>query len=160
MNPYALFNSQVDWEVARWAKLCGLTLTKFLDLLSINGVHEKLGLSYRNSRELNKIINKQLPGHPKFRCEQIVVSGEAFNVFYWDIIECVKALYGNLDFADFLVFAPECHYADKEQTVQLFHDMHTGKWWWDTQKKLDQCKLGATIIPIIISSDKTQVMMF
>ncbi|KAG1895817.1 uncharacterized protein F5891DRAFT_1130501 [Suillus fuscotomentosus] len=150
----------VDWEVARWAKLCGPTSTAFLDLLSINRVHEKLGLSYKNSRELNKIIDKQLPGRPKFRHEQIVISGEAFDIFYRDIIECVKALYGDPDFADFLVFAPEHHYADKEQTVQLFHDMHTGKWWWDTQKKLDQRKPGATIIPIIISSDKTQVTMF
>ncbi|KAG1831329.1 hypothetical protein EV424DRAFT_1470100 [Suillus variegatus] len=160
MNPYAPFNSQVDWEVARWAKLCGSTSTAFSDLLSINGVHEKLGLSYKNSRELNKIINKQLPGHPKFRREQIVVSGEAFDIFYRDVIKCVKALYGDPYFADFLVFAPERHYADKEQAVQLFHDMHTGKWWWDTQKKLDQRKPGATIIPIIISSDKTQVTMF
>ncbi|KAG2096551.1 uncharacterized protein F5147DRAFT_656609 [Suillus discolor] len=69
------------------------------NLLSINGVHEKLGLSYKNSRKLNKIIDKQLPGHPK------------------DVIKCVKALYGDMDFADFLVFAPECHYADKEQTI-------------------------------------------
>ncbi|KAG1895712.1 uncharacterized protein F5891DRAFT_1130506 [Suillus fuscotomentosus] len=160
MNPYAPFNSQVDWEVAQWAKLCGPTSTTFSNLLSINRAHEKLGLSYKNSRELNKIIDKQLPGRPKFRCEQIVVSGKAFDIFYRDVIECVKALYGDLDFADFLVFAPECHYADKEKTVQLFHDMHTGKWWWDNQKKLDQRKLGATIIPIIISSDKTQVTKF
>ncbi|KAG2148156.1 uncharacterized protein EDB93DRAFT_1240504 [Suillus bovinus] len=143
MNPYAPFNSRVDWEVARWAKLCGPTSTAFLDLLTINGVHEKLGLSYKNSRELNKIIDKQLPGRPKFRREQIVIAGEAFDIFYRDIIECVKALYGDPDFADFLVFSPEHHYADKEQT-----------------KKLDQCKPGATIILIIISSDKTQVTMF
>ncbi|KAH7906612.1 hypothetical protein BJ138DRAFT_1015943, partial [Hygrophoropsis aurantiaca] len=36
----------------------------------------------------------------------------------------------------------------------MYHDLHTGKWWWDTQKP------GATIIPIILSSDKTQVTMF
>ncbi|KAG2066512.1 hypothetical protein BDR04DRAFT_1129979 [Suillus decipiens] len=125
------------------SKLCGPTSTTFSDLLSINRVHEKLGLSYKNSRELNKIVNKQLSGCPKFRHEQIVVSGEAFDVFYRDVIKCVKALYGDPDFADFLVFTPEHHYADKEQT-----------------KKLDQCKLDATIIPIIISSDKTQVTMF
>ncbi|KAG1820104.1 hypothetical protein EV424DRAFT_1472488 [Suillus variegatus] len=143
MNPYAPFNSQVDWEVARWAKLCGPTSTSIFGLTQYQRiVHEKLGLSYKNSRELNKIIDKQLPGRPK------------------ECIECVKALYGDPDFADFLVFTPERHYADKEQTVQLFHDMHTGKWWWNTQKKLDQRKPGATIIPIIISSDKTQVTMF
>ncbi|KAG1847683.1 hypothetical protein DFJ58DRAFT_717167 [Suillus subalutaceus] len=148
-NPYAPFNSRVDWEIARWAKLRGPTSTAFSDLLGINEVHEKLGLSYKHSKELNKIIDKQLPGRPKFRREQIVVTGEAFDIFYRDVIECILP--------DFLVFAPEHHYADKEQTVQLFHDMHTGEWWWDTQKKLDQRKPGATIIPIIISSDKTQV---
>jgi hypothetical protein len=71
---------------------------------------------------------------------------------------------------------PERHYADEDETVRLFHDMHTGKWWWDTQvrcidyiyhtilmilqKKLDQHSPGGTIIPIIISSDKTQVTLF
>ncbi|KAG2341299.1 hypothetical protein BDR05DRAFT_949884 [Suillus weaverae] len=45
--------------------------------------------------------------------------------------------------------------------------MHTGKWWWETQtsllnvlKKLDAQQPGGTIVPIIISSDKTQVTMF
>ncbi|KAG1861507.1 hypothetical protein DFJ58DRAFT_839656 [Suillus subalutaceus] len=37
-NPYAPFCSQMDWEVAQWAKLCGPSSTAFLDLLSIDGV--------------------------------------------------------------------------------------------------------------------------
>jgi hypothetical protein len=31
------------------------------------------------------------------------------------------------------VFKPERHYADADKTVRLFHDMHTGRWWWGTQ---------------------------
>ena len=56
--------------------------------------------------------------------------------------------------------------------------MHTGRWWWDTQvcrtpefselcscfylpqKEIEKRKPGATIIPIIISSDKTQLTVF
>ncbi|KAG2110204.1 uncharacterized protein F5147DRAFT_651860 [Suillus discolor] len=38
--------------------------------------------------------------------------------------------------------------------------MHTGKWWWEMQKKLDEHCSGGTIVPIIISLDKTQVTMF
>ncbi|KAG2054950.1 hypothetical protein BDR06DRAFT_883248, partial [Suillus hirtellus] len=38
--------------------------------------------------------------------------------------------------------------------------IHTGQWWWDMQRALDQRHPGTTIIPIIISSDKTQVTMF
>ncbi|KAG1846300.1 hypothetical protein C8R48DRAFT_750603 [Suillus tomentosus] len=160
-NPYHPFNSQIKWEVARWAKVHGATSTAFTDLLSIDGVSEHLGLSFKNTNELNKIIDHELPtGCPKFQREQVVVAGESFDVYYHDIIECVKSLYGDPDFARYLTFAPERHYTDKDQTVCLFHDMHTGKWWWNMQKKLDQHCPGGTIIPIIISTDKTQVTMF
>ncbi|KAG2124860.1 hypothetical protein DEU56DRAFT_963130 [Suillus clintonianus] len=160
-NPYFPFCSQIDWEIARWSKLRGPTSTAFTDLLAINGVRESLGLSFKNAKELNAIIDNELPtGRPKFKCEQIVVAGEAFDVYHRDVIECIEALYGDPDFADYLAFTPERHYADEDQTTRLFHDMYTGKWWWDTQKKLDQHCPGGTIIPIIISSDKTQVTMF
>ncbi|KAG1898389.1 uncharacterized protein F5891DRAFT_955757 [Suillus fuscotomentosus] len=132
-NVYAPFASQMDWDIVKWAKLRGASSTAFTDLLEIDGLSEHLGLSYRNSKELNKMIDKDLPGRPKFLHEQIIVAGEAFNVFYRDIIKCIKALYSDPDFADFLVFAPEHHYADEDQTIRLFHDMHTGQWWWDTQ---------------------------
>ncbi|KAG1851214.1 hypothetical protein C8R48DRAFT_750017 [Suillus tomentosus] len=132
VNIYAPFSSQMDWDIAKWAKLHGSSSTAFTDLLEIDG----------------------------FKREQIIVVGEAFDVFHRDIIECIKVLYSDPDFADFLIFAPERHYADEDQTVRLFHDMHTGQWWWDTQRALDQRRPGATIIPIIILSDKTQVTMF
>ncbi|KAG1761075.1 hypothetical protein EDD22DRAFT_986934 [Suillus occidentalis] len=131
-NIYAPFASKLDWDIARWAKL----------------------------RELNKIIDNELPGRPKFKRDQIVVANEAFDVYYRDIIECIKALFSDPNFADFLVFAPERHYADKDETIRLYHEMHTGKWWWNSQKHLDRERPGATIIPVIISSDKTQVTMF
>ncbi|KAG2133237.1 uncharacterized protein EDB93DRAFT_1107617 [Suillus bovinus] len=159
-NPYFPFCSQIDWEIARWSKLRGPSSMSFTDLLAIDGVRESLGLSFKNAKELNAIIDYELPtGCPKFRHEQVIVAGEAFDVYYRDVID-IKALYGDPDFADYLAFTPERHYADKDQTTCLFHDMHTGKWWWDTQKKLDQRCPGGTIIPIIISSDKTQVTLF
>jgi hypothetical protein len=58
----------------------------------------------------------------------------------------------------------------------MYHDMHTGKWWWATQvsfwllqhtlfinclqEAVEKGHPGATIIPIIISSDKTQLTLF
>ncbi|KAG1897487.1 uncharacterized protein F5891DRAFT_1129926 [Suillus fuscotomentosus] len=131
-NIYAPFTSQIDWDVAKWAKLCSPSSTAFTDLLAIDG----------------------------FKREQIIVAGEAFDIFYRDIVECIRSLYSDPDFADFLIFKPERHYTDEDKTIRLFHDMHTGQWWWNTQKVLDQQRPGATIIPVIISSDKTQVTMF
>jgi hypothetical protein len=37
-NPWAPFASEVDWKVARWAKLRGAGSTAFSDLLAIDGV--------------------------------------------------------------------------------------------------------------------------
>ncbi|KAG1746413.1 hypothetical protein EDB19DRAFT_1952622 [Suillus lakei] len=159
-KPYSPFSSRMDWEIAQWAKLHGPTSTAFSDLLSIGGVSECLNLSYKNSRELNSIINKQLPGHPKFHREQIIVAGEPFDIYYRDVMECIKELYGDPDFADYLVFTPEHHYTDDNKTVQLYSDMHTGTWWWNSQKKLDKQWPGATVIPVVISTNKTQVTTF
>ncbi|KAG2130810.1 uncharacterized protein EDB93DRAFT_1255700 [Suillus bovinus] len=160
-NPYAPFSSQMDWEVAQWAKLHGLSSTAFSDLLSIDG----LGLNTLVC--LTKMQGGLIVSSTH---NFLVIRGFAMNrLLLWakcsifstaDILECIKDLYGNPDFADFLVFAPEHHYTDADKTVWYFGDMHTDKWWWSTQKKLDKQRPGATIVPIIISTDKTQVTVF
>ena len=94
---------------------------------------EKLGLSFKNSKELNAIVDQKLPARPKFKHEEIVIGGEACDVYFRDIIECVRALYSDPEFAPYLVILPEKHFTDDKKTTRLFHDMHTGKWWWGTQ---------------------------
>ncbi|KAJ3963659.1 hypothetical protein EV361DRAFT_985417 [Lentinula raphanica] len=77
-----------------------------------------------------------------------------------DLLAIQDALYGNPDHCQYLCFAPERHYADADKTIRLYHDFNTGKWWWDTQKAVEADKPGATIIPVILSSDKTQITLF
>lgn len=45
-------------------------------------------------------------------------------------MDCIRSLYGNPEFAPYLVFAPERHYSNGDR---VYHDMYTGRWWWDTQ---------------------------
>jgi len=99
-------------------------------------VSEKLGLSFKNSRELNKIIDESLPGRPRFQRQQVMVGNEVCDVYFRDVIACVKALFGDPDFAPYLVFVPEKHYVDETKKTRLYHDMNTGKWWWSTQASL------------------------
>jgi Plavaka transposase len=96
-------------------------------------LQEKLGLSYKNTNELNKIVDNLPSSRPKFRRNEIVVGDETLEVYHRDILECVRALYGDPEFSPHLVFKPERHYADEDKTVRMYGDMHTGKWWWDTQ---------------------------
>ncbi|KAJ6619584.1 hypothetical protein B0H10DRAFT_1946637 [Mycena sp. CBHHK59/15] len=159
-NPYAPFKSKMDWEIAKWVKLRGSGSTAFTDLLQVEGVRESLDLSYGTSAQLNKIIDEKLPGRPKFTRSEVAVNGEVFYLYSRDILESVCALWGDTDFAPYLFVAPERHYIDKDKTIRMYHNMHTGKWWWSTQEAVEKDNPGATIIPIIISSDKTQLTVF
>ncbi|KAI0746222.1 hypothetical protein C8Q80DRAFT_1105448 [Daedaleopsis nitida] len=159
-NMYAPFRSRVDWEVAKWAKLRGAGSTAFSDLLAIEGIAQQLSLSYKNSRELNAIIDNKLPSpRPRFQRHEIVIAGEAFETYFRNILECVEALFGDPDFAPMLLLVPERHYTDADMTERVYFDMNTGKWWWTTQIQLEKERPGATVIPIIISSDKTQLTL-
>ncbi|KAI0072632.1 hypothetical protein K474DRAFT_1726506 [Panus rudis PR-1116 ss-1] len=160
-NPFSPFASKIDWEVARWAKCHGIGSNAMTDLLSIEGFVDQLGLSYSNSRELHAIIDKEIPAErPRFECRKIRVEGITVELYLRDAMECVRALYGDPQFAPHLIYAPEQHFLDEEQTDRVWHDMHTGNWWWMAQVFLESCKPGATIVPIILSSDKTQIASF
>ncbi|KAK7023555.1 hypothetical protein VNI00_016675 [Paramarasmius palmivorus] len=158
-NPYAPFTSKLEWEVARWAKLRGPGSTAITELLQIEGFCNHLGLTFSTSNELNRLIHS-LPSRPRFHREEVTIAGETFEFFYRDIRECIRALWGGPDFAPYLVFAPERHYRDQARSIRLYHDMHTGDWWWETQEEFEKSHPGATVVPIIISSDKTQVTLF
>ena len=100
-----------------------------LNLLATQ-VHEHLGLSFENTSELNKIIDKSLPGHPCFEQHELIIGDEVCEVYFWDVIKCTKALFGDPFFAPYLVFVPEKHYTDETKAKHMYHDMHTGRWWW------------------------------
>ena len=114
---YAPFNSKLDWEIAHWAKTRGPGATAMTELLQIDGFQDALGLSYKNMRELNKMIDQQIPQvRPKFKRETVTIAGVQHILYQRDILECIKALFGAAEFAQYLVFSPERHYADEDRT--------------------------------------------
>lgn len=62
-----------------------------------------------------------------------MVAGEAFEVYYQNIIQCIHALYGDPEFTPFLLLIPERHYTDASMSTRVYFDMNTGKWWWAMQ---------------------------
>ena len=75
-----------------------------------------------------------MPKRPQFSRDEIQVAGEVFEVYHRNIIECIKALYGDPEFANHMTYAPEKHFVEQEEnTFNVYHEMHTGKWWWKTQ---------------------------
>ncbi|KAJ3537477.1 hypothetical protein NM688_g6681 [Phlebia brevispora] len=159
---YLPFKSQMDYAFAQWAKQRGPSATALNELLNISGFSQLLGLSYKNVRELNQLVDALPASWPVFKHGEIFLGKEVFDIYYRDIIECIRALYGNPEFAQYLIFTPEKHYVKGSdgRYYRLYHDLHTGKWWWKVQGEIEAENPGATIIPVIISSDKTQVTLF
>ncbi|KAH9173192.1 hypothetical protein EDB89DRAFT_2113987 [Lactarius sanguifluus] len=146
---WAPFRSQSDWEIARWAKMRGPTSSAVADILAIPEVVDKLNLSYCMPNELNKIIDTELPGCPRFMCKDMTIAGYTLEFYFRDVLECIRTLYGDPEFAHDLVFAPECHYTDHERKCRVY-----------IQTSLEAHWPGATVILVIISSDKTQLTLF
>lgn len=94
---------------------------------------ENLGLSYHTAPELNAKIDAKLPGRPIWIHGEVDVCGQIVDVYYRDVVLCIKALFGNPQFARYLLFLPEKHFADAGKTKPVYHDMHTGSWWWAMQ---------------------------
>lgn len=100
---------------------------------------QRLGLSYKNAAELNKLIDKELPGRPSFQRHEVIVGTEVCDVYFRDVIACVKALFADPDLTQYLVTAPEKQFTNggDGRRIQMYHDMHTGNWWWSTQVSID-----------------------
>ena len=62
-------------------------------------VTDRLGLLYCMPKELNNIIDKELPSHPQFKCQNLSIAGETLQFYSCDIIACIWTLYGDLEFA-------------------------------------------------------------
>ena len=117
-------------------------------------------------------------GRPPFKCKVLNIRGEKLEFYSRDALECIRSIYGDLQFAQDLVFAPERHYTSCERTSCLYNEMYTCDWWWTVQvRKLQLClneivtdKLCQTIlkshqpeamiVPFIVSSDKTLLTLF
>jgi hypothetical protein len=96
-------------------------------------VVDALRLSYRTVKHLNQIVDRELPGRPRFQCRVLIVGEERLEFYCRDVIECIRSLYGDPQLAQDLVFAPEQHYTSAERTCRLYNEMHTGDWWWAVQ---------------------------
>ncbi|KAM6492691.1 hypothetical protein JOM56_012415 [Amanita muscaria] len=160
-DEFGPFKSLIDWEVAKWAKLRGPSSSALNELLAIDGLVERLGLSFKSVRDINTLIDTKLPGRPTFHHQRITVSGETVSLYSRDIIECISTLYGDPKFVHHLINRPERQYKKEgDHRTRVFHDMHTGDWWWEMQNVLEARKHGATIVPVLLSSDRTQVTVF
>ena len=75
-----------------------------------------------------------------------------FIVRHRQVLPVIRFLIGFPPFQDHLTYAPVQLMNANEERV--YNEMHTGDWWWEKQRELPE---GATIIPLLLASDKTML---
>ncbi|KAG0644303.1 hypothetical protein HOY80DRAFT_1075254 [Tuber brumale] len=77
--------------------------------------------------------------------------------FYRNPLDCVKYLLCQKCSAQDIVYAPVKDWDSETPPARVYSEMHVGDWWWETQDSLLE---GATLVPIICSSDVTFLTNF
>ncbi|TFK91398.1 hypothetical protein K466DRAFT_541773 [Polyporus arcularius HHB13444] len=164
---FAPFANREEWELARFLVRSGLSQESIEDYLTLPITRQKTAPSFHNKRSFLQKIDA-LPHGPQWICEQWELVGdrkddegnvctEEIELWRRDPVECVRELLGNPVFRDCVHFAPEQLFADVEGEERMIDETWTADWWWDTQGELPT---GATIAPVILSSDKTTLSRF
>ncbi|KAG8713985.1 hypothetical protein FRC09_018124 [Ceratobasidium sp. 395] len=92
--------------------------------------------------QIHEISNKDDPSRKSY-------------LFTRDIVEVVKEIMANPAFRDCMRFAPERHYRQRDRRSRVYGNPWSANWWWRTQERIPD-KL-ATIVPLIIASDRTRL---
>ncbi|KAJ7274667.1 hypothetical protein C8J57DRAFT_1062559 [Mycena rebaudengoi] len=165
------FKDEAEWELAKWLiKNVGHTACE--EFLQLAIISERAQPSYTKKKDFFEKVDN-LPGGVKWECRKMDVQGdvpdlekdptgatmrqENLELWFRDPVECVRELIGNPIFRDVMKFAPEKLYADEKGEVEIINEMWTANWWWELQKRLPP---GVTIVPLILSSDKTMLSNF
>jgi hypothetical protein len=74
---------------------------------------------------------------------------------YQDIMSLIIFLLSHRPFAHEMVYAPSRSFTGTaNDPIRVYHELHSGDWWWNIQERLLD---GATVVPIILAVDKTQL---
>ncbi|KAG8720172.1 hypothetical protein FRC09_010014 [Ceratobasidium sp. 395] len=147
------FADYLEFEFVKWMVVNDVSQTARDKLIKLP-IMERCGLSFGSNYALNKLLDKLPSAGPRWTRIQRTITGtvkdakgkplqEDIEIWVRDIVELVRELIGNASYGHKLVFVP--------QRVET-----------NGNRKIDEIKLppGATVVPIILSSDATQLTNF
>ncbi|KAH9027612.1 hypothetical protein EDB85DRAFT_2074745 [Lactarius pseudohatsudake] len=154
-NLYYPFASRGEWEMATFLLRSSLSVSSidsFLSLELING----LGLSFRNAKRLRGLA-EMLPKGPEWRykpCDISYPTKKDVALFYRDPLKCIQSILSNPLVNDYIRFTPFRVYESAVSAMRIYTEWLTGDVAWSMQSQLPD---GATLLGIVLSSDKTNI---
>ncbi|KAG8794412.1 hypothetical protein FRC12_024650 [Ceratobasidium sp. 428] len=159
--PFADF---LEFEFVKWMVVNDISQTARDKLIKLP-MMERCGLSFGSNYALNKLLDKLPSTGPRWTRIQRMITGtikdangknltEDIEIWVRDIIDVIRELIGNTTYGQKLVFVPQ---RVKVNSTRKIDEMWTADWWMRIQQQLPP---GSTIIPIVLSSDSTQLTNF
>ncbi|KAG2115294.1 uncharacterized protein F5147DRAFT_743744 [Suillus discolor] len=154
-NMYYPFADREEWELAKFLSdnLNQGQITRFLKLLWVKSETQK-PLAYKSAQQMFTFMDA-LPKGPKWRCTTIHTEGyittHPVHLIWRDALEVTWHIFGNPVFANDMEFDP--------YKIQVNGEREYSEWMSCSQAHgiQDQLPSGATIVPIVLASDKTPV---
>ncbi|KAG9120223.1 hypothetical protein FRC07_004366, partial [Ceratobasidium sp. 392] len=158
------FADVLEFEFVKWLVVNDISQTAQDKLIKLP-IMERCGLSFGSNYALNQLLDKLPSAGPRWRRIQQRITGtikdangkfltEDIEIWVRDIVEVVRELIGNTAFGKKLVFVPQRVEINGTRKID---EMWTADWWMRIQQQLPD---GATVVPIILSSDSTQLTNF
>ncbi|EIW62729.1 uncharacterized protein TRAVEDRAFT_113577 [Trametes versicolor FP-101664 SS1] len=155
---HAPFRDEEEWGAAKWL-MKYVNHTGIEEYCKLDITRKRTKLSFRSKYMFFKKIDA-LPVGPQWHYDLVTVTGdrmgpngqaltEELEVWRRDPLECIAELIGNPAFRDFITYEPTKIRCDGQR---YYSEMSSGDWWWKTQARLPA---GATLVPVILASDKT-----
>ncbi|KAG1796715.1 uncharacterized protein HD556DRAFT_1441400 [Suillus plorans] len=154
-NIYYPFASLQDWELGSFLLRSSLSMAAIDEFLWLELV-KGLPLSFRTAKDLRGHA-ELLPPVPKWQYRVISITHPTKQPvhFYWcDPLDCIEALFNHLLFAKELDLTPTRVYDTVERTMRIYSEWMMGDTTWSMQSQLPD---GATLLGVILSSDKTNI---
>ncbi|KDN34262.1 hypothetical protein RSAG8_12651, partial [Rhizoctonia solani AG-8 WAC10335] len=162
------FADYLEFEFVKWMVVNDISQTARDKLIKLP-IMEHCELSFSSNYALNKLLDKLPAAGPRWRRIERTIIGtlkdakgenflkEQIEIWVRDIIEVIRELIGNTTYGSKLVFVPWRVELNGDPLQRKIDEMWTADWWMRIQNQLPP---GATVIPIILSSDATQLTNF
>ncbi|KAI6016894.1 hypothetical protein BKA83DRAFT_4059575 [Pisolithus microcarpus] len=154
-NLYYPFTSVGDWQLASWLLRSWLSMAAIDDFLSLQLV-KQLPISFRSAKELC-LHAEMLPSGPHWKSHtllpQVPTKCKPI-IYYQDLLECLQSLLSHPLFTSHTSFIPRRVWSSSARIVCIYEEWMSGNHAWSLQ---DQIPNSATLLGVILSSDKTNI---
>jgi hypothetical protein len=151
-DPWHPFKSQYDFQQAARFVDAGVSRTAIDRHFNEGACLNQAEFSYDTGYLMYQRIAEMEENLPQWTQSKATIKGVTRDFFHRNPVDCARYLLGQRAYRNNMVYGP-VRVTDSAGD-RVFSEMNTGNWWWETQDRLPH---GATIVPLIVSSDETML---